>query len=96
MSVDIQQTQITIPPIFQGVSPFLDDHQSILSLTHAPSFDNSFLDDPSFLQALPCSKCSVQVELSKLCSESAYWRTMHHKAVERETLLKKEVTVHEQ
>jgi len=55
MSVDIQQTQITIPPIFQGVRPFTEDHQSILGLTQTPGFDNSFLSDPSIWQAFPCS-----------------------------------------
>ena len=91
MSVDIQQAQITIPPIFQGVRPFKEDHQSILSLTQTPSFDNSFLSDPSILQALPCSNCPIHVELSKLRSENAYWRKMHHKAVERQTPLKQEI-----
>jgi len=91
MSVDIQQAQITIPPIFQGVRPFAEDHQSILGLTQTSSLDNSFLSDPSILQALPCSNCPIQVELSKLRSESAYWRKMHHKAVERETALKQEI-----
>jgi len=91
MSVDIQQTQITIPPIFQGVRSFAEDHQSILGLTQTPSFDNSFLSDPSILQALPCYNCPIHVELSKLRSENAYWRKMHHKAVERETVLKQEI-----
>jgi transposase len=86
MSVDIQKSHITIPPIFQGVN-----HQSIPGLVHSPSFDDSFLGHPSISQALPCSNCSIHVDLSKLRSESAYWRTMHHKAVERETLLKQEI-----
>ena len=59
MSVDIQQAQITIPPIFQGVRPFSEDHQSIPGLTQTPSFDNAFLSDPSILQALSCSNCPI-------------------------------------
>jgi len=92
MSVDIQQAQITIPPIFQEVRPFAEDHQSIPGLSQTPSFDNSFLSDPSILQVLPCSNCPIHVELSKLRSENAYWCKMHHKAVERETALKQEIT----
>ena len=62
MSVDIQQDQITIPPIFQGVKPFEEDHQSILGLTQTPGFDNSRLSDPSILQALPCSNCPIHLQ----------------------------------
>ena len=35
-----------------------------------------------------CEKDSFYVELLKLRSENAYWRKMHHKVVERETVLK--------
>jgi transposase len=91
MSVDIQQAQITIPPVFQEVSPFKEEHQSILDIIHTPSVNSSFFDDSSAFPALPCSKCSIHVELSKLRSESGYWRTRHNKAVERETLLKQEI-----
>jgi len=91
MSVDIQQAQITIPPIFQGIRPFTKDHQSILGLTQTPSFENLFWSDPSIWQALACSNCPNHAELSKLRNESAYWRKMHQKAVERETILKQEI-----
>lgn len=92
MSVDIQQTQISIPPIPQGLKTFRKDHQSIPGLTQTPGFENSFRSDPSFWQALTCSNCPIHVEISKLRCENAYWRKMHQKAVERETRLKEEIS----
>lgn len=91
MSIDFQQTQITIPPATHRVGPFAKDQQTILGLNQPPNFDNSFWSDPSTWQDLPCSNCRINVELSTLRSENAYWRKMLQKAVEREIKLKQQV-----
>ena len=53
---------------------------------------NSFpRSDESSCLLLPCPHCPLRIEVARLRNESAYWRKMHQKAVEREAKLKEKI-----
>ena len=91
MSFDIEQTKGDIQPGFHREEPIEIDSLTVLDFDKSSSFDNSFQLFPTTWRELPCSNCPIHVELSTLRCENGYWRKMHQKAVERETVLKQEI-----
>jgi transposase len=91
MSLDIEPSRITIQPGFHREEPIENDCPAVLDLDQSSSFDDSFRSPPPTWREPPCSNCPIDVELSTLRCENAYWRKMHQKAVERETELKQQI-----
>lgn len=79
------QIQI-IPPSGRSEGTLFKDHSPCLSFNFVQS-----LGTEQYIEfQIPCPACPLHVEVAKLRSESAYWRAMHQKAIEREAKLKEE------
>lgn len=92
MSLDTEeQAQTAIPLPAREEIPVAEGH--LLGRCPDRSLGlNSFpRSDESSCLLFPCPRCPLRIEVAKLRNESAYWRKMHQKAVEREARLKEEI-----
>jgi len=92
MSLDTEeqaQTAILLPA--REEIPVAEGHLLARCLDQSLGLNSFPRSDESSCLLFPCPRCPLRIEVASLCSESAYWRKMHQKAVEREAKLKEEI-----